>query len=58
MSAAHRSPRSHLLLAGILIGVFLIETLSASHRKSPTFDEPPHIAAGLSYLAGCGKRGI
>jgi hypothetical protein len=50
MSPAHRPPRSHLLLAGILVAVFLFQSLSASLKKSPVFDEPPHIASGLSYL--------
>ena len=51
MSPAHRPPWSHLLLAGILVAIFVIESLSASLKKSPVFDEPPHIASGLSYLA-------
>src|ERR1017187_223143 len=50
MSPAHRPPWSHLLLAGILIAVFLLQSFSESVKKSPVFDEPPHIAAGLSYL--------
>jgi hypothetical protein len=50
MSPAHRPPRFHLLLAGALVAVFLLQSFSASLRKSPVFDEPPHIAAGLSYL--------
>jgi len=37
------------LLAGALTAVFLLESLFASLGKSPTFDEPAHIAAGLSY---------
>jgi hypothetical protein len=50
MSPAHRPPWSHLVLAGILVAVFLLQSFSASLKKSPVFDEPPHIAAGLSYL--------
>jgi len=50
MSPAHRPPWHHLLLAGILIAVFVLQSLSASLQKSPVVDEPPHIAAGLSYL--------
>jgi hypothetical protein len=50
MSPAHRPPRIHYLLAGILVTVFLLQSFSASLQKSPVFDEPPHIAAGLSYL--------
>jgi hypothetical protein len=37
-------------LAGILVAVFLFQSFSASLKKSPVFDEPPHIASGLSYL--------
>jgi Dolichyl-phosphate-mannose-protein mannosyltransferase/SEC-C motif len=37
-------------MAGILVGVFLAQSFSASSRKSPVFDEPPHIASGLSYI--------
>jgi hypothetical protein len=50
MSPAHRSPRSHLLLAGVLVVVFLLQSFLASLQKSPVYDEPPHIASGLSYL--------
>src|SRR5580700_9679442 len=50
MSPAHRPPRSHLLLAGFLVAIFMAQSFSASLQKSPVFDEPPHIAAGLSYL--------
>jgi hypothetical protein len=51
MSPAHRPPRSHLLLAAILLAVFLLQSFFASLQKSPVYDEPPHIASGLSYLA-------
>jgi hypothetical protein len=50
MSPAHRPPRFHLILAGVLIAIFVFQSLSASLQKSPVFDEPPHIASGLSYL--------
>src|SRR5580704_14349614 len=50
MSPVHRSPWSHFLVAGALIAVFLFQTITASLEKSPVVDEPPHIAAGLSYL--------
>src|ERR1017187_3869162 len=50
MSLAHRPPWYHLLLAGILIAAFVLQSLSASLKKSPVVDEPPHIASGLSYL--------
>lgn len=33
-----------------LAACFLAQSLSASLRKSATFDEPMHIAAGLSYI--------
>lgn len=44
------APRSHLLLAGILVVVFILQSLLASRQKSPVYDEPPHIASGLSYI--------
>ena len=50
MSPAHRPPWSHLLLAGFLVAIFVLQSFSASLQKSPVFDEPPHIASGLSYL--------
>ena len=31
--------------------IFLLQSLFSSLDKSPVYDEPPHIAAGLSYLA-------
>jgi Dolichyl-phosphate-mannose-protein mannosyltransferase/SEC-C motif len=37
-------------LSAGLIGIFLGATLSEARLKSPTTDEPPHIAAGLSYF--------
>src|ERR1035441_6158909 len=36
--------------AGALVLVFLVQAFLESRLKSPTSDEPPHIAAGLSYL--------
>ncbi len=47
MSSAQRQH----LFAGILLAVFLAQSFSASLQKSPVYDEPPHIASGLSYLA-------
>ncbi len=44
------APRSHLLIAAILVAVFMAQSFFASRLKSPVFDEPPHIASGLSYL--------
>jgi len=37
-------------LAAALIAVFLSIVFAESRLKSPTWDEPPHIAAGLSYF--------
>lgn len=37
-------------LVSALILVFMFQTYSASRLKSPTIDEPVHIAAGLSYV--------
>ncbi len=37
-------------LALFLVTVFWAQSYSASLSKSPTFDEPVHIAAGLSYV--------
>jgi hypothetical protein len=36
--------------AGGLLLIFLIQAFAESRRMSPTSDEPPHIAAGLSYV--------
>jgi hypothetical protein len=51
MSPAHRPASIHDLLAGLLVAVFLLQSFFASLQKSPVYDEPPHIASGLSYLA-------
>ncbi|HMD70204.1 MAG TPA: phospholipid carrier-dependent glycosyltransferase [Bryobacteraceae bacterium] len=37
-------------MAGVLVAAFMLQSLCASLRKSAVFDEPPHIASGLSYL--------
>src|SRR5262249_29479446 len=42
--------RVHPLLLYGLLAVFFLQMLTASTIKSPTFDEPAHIGAGLSYL--------
>jgi hypothetical protein len=39
------------LLAGALIGIFPLALFFESRIKSPVYDEPPHIASGLSYVA-------
>jgi hypothetical protein len=38
------------IAAAVLIAAFFFQSLTSSAIKSPTFDEPAHIAAGLSYL--------
>jgi hypothetical protein len=35
--------------ATALIGVFLVAAFVSARGKSATSDEPPHLAAGLSY---------
>jgi hypothetical protein len=50
MSPADRRPWLFPCLAGLLVLLFLIECFSASRAKSPAWDEPLHIGAGLSYL--------
>src|SRR5271157_688200 len=37
-------------LSVVLILAFFLQSFFASRLKSPVFDEPPHIAAGLSYV--------
>jgi hypothetical protein len=37
-------------LAAALVAVFLLLLFGESRLKSPVYDEPPHIAAGLSYF--------
>ncbi len=41
---------SHPLILGGLVLVFFLQVFTESRSKSPTFDEPAHIGAGLSYL--------
>jgi hypothetical protein len=50
MSPGRRAWVEGPLVAGLL-AVLLAQAFSASRLKSPTFDEPAHIGAGLSYLA-------
>ena len=50
MFPASRALRSHWLLAGVLVAAFLLQSFFASRIKSPVYDEPAHIAAGLSYV--------
>ena len=42
--------RVHPLLLYGLLAVFFLQMFTASPTKSPTFDEPAHIGAGMSYL--------
>ncbi len=42
--------RRYTLLAFALATLFFIQALTESRSKSPTSDEPPHIASGLSYV--------
>jgi hypothetical protein len=51
MFPANRARWGYWLSAGVLITAFLLQSFSASRVKSPVYDEPAHIAAGLSYLA-------
>lgn len=41
--------RRYSILAAALILAFFLQTLFASLQKSPTFDEPVHISAALSF---------
>ena len=50
MFPANRAPWSYWLSAGALIAVFLLQSFLASRIKSPVYDEPAHIAAGLFYV--------
>jgi len=38
------------VIAGVLLLLFVAHALSASLIKTPTYDEPVHLGAGLSYL--------
>jgi hypothetical protein len=50
MLDAQRAPWWLHVLAGALIAAFFLQSFLASRIKSPSSDEPPHIAAGLSYI--------
>jgi hypothetical protein len=48
-----RNPRQDLwplAVAGVLIAAFAAIQISEARLASPAYDEPPHIAAGLSYF--------
>ncbi|OLD63245.1 MAG: hypothetical protein AUI47_09795 [Acidobacteria bacterium 13_1_40CM_2_68_5] len=49
--ARRRDPASHPLLLGGLVLVFVLQAFTESRLKTPVFDEPAHIGAGLSYFA-------
>ncbi len=51
MPSGGRASRTYTFLAVALVAAFLIQSLGASLQKSAAFDEPGHIAAGLSYLS-------
>lgn len=42
--------RRSAALAGALVALFVLQSATASLFKSPAFDEPIHLTAGLSYL--------
>jgi hypothetical protein len=44
------SPSRYWIAAGALALAFLLQSFFASRIKSPTYDEPAHIGAGLSYV--------
>jgi hypothetical protein len=50
MPSAKRESRLLGVAAGAFILIFLLQAFLESRLKSPASDEPPHIAAGLSYL--------
>src|SRR6266581_828121 len=52
MRAMSRRPEwgTHSLVLSGLVLVFFLQMFTASPIKTPTFDEPAHIGAGLSYL--------
>ncbi len=50
MPTEHRSFLDRPFVAGVLLLVFFLQSYRASLIKSPVFDEPAHIGAGLSYL--------
>jgi len=49
MAPSARMPRRYWITAALLLSVFFFQSYSSSLVKSPTFDEPAHIGAGLSY---------
>ncbi|MFB3825225.1 MAG: glycosyltransferase family 39 protein [Bryobacteraceae bacterium] len=51
MLPAESRPKVVLGLAVLLCGAFLLQSFAASRVKSAGADEPPHFAAGLSYVS-------
>lgn len=49
-------PRTERLAVAALLALLPVMALSAVARKSPTYDEPPHLAAGYSIWAGGDHR--
>ncbi len=49
MLPSGRISRGYWIAATILLIVFFLQSFSSSLLKSATFDEPAHLAAGLSY---------
>src|SRR5437763_10823532 len=49
MSSTVRLPWS-FLAAAILLTIFFLEVFFANRAKSPAWDEPGHIAAGVAYV--------
>ncbi|MGA2148401.1 MAG: hypothetical protein ABSH49_25940 [Bryobacteraceae bacterium] len=45
-----QAPRAFPLCAGLLIGIFVVQSFLASRGKSAVYDEPTDIAAALSYF--------
>jgi hypothetical protein len=43
--------QTRLTLVVALLAVFFLQSVLSCRLKSPTFDEPAHIAAGISYLS-------
>ena len=43
--------RAYGFAAAALLAIFFVHALAESAIKTPTSDEPPHIASGLSYLS-------
>jgi len=50
MPTERRSFLDRPIVSGVLLLIFLLQAARASLIKSPVFDEPAHIGAGLSYL--------